>query len=1291
MSETPLSESEVSWEQVEQAATKCPLDEYVESCDDNYYDDAKPTVTEDEDDIDATQEYMSGSYPYDPERDDPLRNKDVPEEQIAKGVVDAFLKMPDAARLLPLEKARIITTKILRVSDVVFSEVLPDHTERMIQAQILNHGLGATISKQITNGIAHFSFVKAVALLHHVCIHPASFDIPAKYTMCVRAVNALSHILINPSIKQQGADLVDVLEKTWDISVLFLGATRTRAQLVGDNYLRVEDINFLHAEHYRREVQRAMESTLNEGRICRKRLAHLTREEMPPFIRPRELLDMIKDMDSGKGYHLECKPDFCKPDIDGQQSPKYHAPGCSGSCEMIAPAKESIPLFDSILSSQRRMPAVRAYSYLEKRRWWVPVTRKTVAVSHLWRDGISGTRDGGMNQCLHHLFSQLAQDRGLDSYWIDCATIPEHPRQRRMMIQQINSTFHIAGFTLCMDVRIAKMKLPGTHQEGSEMTRHYDEKFLLAIITSFWHQRAWTLLEGHKSSEIVFFRESGQHFNLKEALSRVLVDEQTKTPLWIRACLAEFEAYMTDGLTPEAAGTLLATREASREGDAELIWRLLTQPYTTRIASDALNSSPWHFSDTADLAFICSNAERSTLPGLCWMPSQTKATAWARKAYGGYRADIVRTTNVYLRGKWYAKHGKSVDIKDIDFESGISHAASAQHLKWKLESKMFEFLFAQPVFLGDQGRPKACDRVIVLTRPCHSHHSFGQNLLEPLWHWETMVKLQDKRQFKSEDVMTLHVGFDHQAHQAPQRTPIMQPLQSRHACLRRQWFRANWLLHEFGFSMTLIFLLTLFVPVAAAVRDAGTDNSGTLSLSYVRLLPPQNVPKFIYEWAALIPLTVYLANGRSDYELAGEVSLRGRLSVSFIPKLWALGGLANLLRLGEAFFDSANNEGEVLKVFDVQHGSVFRCYNSAAASLVAKTAFGRHNVRSDISESDLIEWIRKNRDDLERDFRVARFGGLPGSKFEEICENRKQYGRRQVLNIIHVIRKQPPGQKSAKRSVRGIFLPENWKGTVAVYVEIILATALTALLYIVGCIGSGSLVFIGGISRFCAHNTVIPRPRQYLWNREKYDKGLMLVAVHENAAVWTLYHGDRGLIDSLLNKPMIGHLRPTQFRRFVYTWFRCAEVLQVIAMTFVAGQKGWDSLMLLILIIAVGGFSKLYRYNMHARNWLHREGFEMVPFQCEFSGRTELMAAVQTLSTEKRPLWMDSIIAPVARREVLLQRLGEVDCDEEMGQQSFDALGETDKVWVMSNFVQAKAACTLIEKSLKEIAIPKSV
>jgi len=42
-------------------------------------------------------------------------------------------------------------------------------------------------------------------------------------------------------------------------------------------------------------------------------------------------------------------------------------------------------------------------------------------------------------------------------------------------------------------------------------------------------------------------------------------------------------------------------------------------------------------------------------------------------------------------------------------------------------------------------------------------------------------------------------------------------------------------------------------------------------------------------------------------------------------------------------------------------------------------------------------------------------------------------------------------------------------------------------------------------------------------------------------------------------------------------------------MTFVAGQKGWDGVVLLLLITMVFAFGLFYGYNRHAARWLKKE------------------------------------------------------------------------------------------------------
>jgi len=340
--------------------------------------------------------------------------------------------------------------------------------------------------------------------------------------------------------------------------------------------------------------------------------------------------------------------------------------------------------------------------------------------------------------------------------------------------------------------------------------------------------------------------------------------------------------------------------------------------------------------------------------------------------------------------------------------------------------------------------------------------------------------------------------------------------------------------------------LALFArTVAAAGASSSSGSSETADLSLF-LHPPENIPQILVEWCSLVPLTIYLAGARTDFDLAGEVSLRGRLSVSVIPKVGAFGAVARVLRQGEVFFDSANAAGETLKVFDVQHGSVFQCYNCAAAAQVAEAAFKGYGGDTAITEDDLVNWITKHRDQLENELMVARFDdGKPGDGehwygFEEQRDSRKIYGRRQVLNVIHIRRAAGSVQEPRSGIARKIYVIPDFirRGKIASYYgELILLVGIVVVLVGAGCPGCAALLLIGAVSRFFVHHTTIGRPPQYLMNRTDYNEGCMLVAVHDNAAVWTLYHGERGLIDALLNKPMVNHRRPSMIDGVVHACF----------------------------------------------------------------------------------------------------------------------------------------------------------
>jgi hypothetical protein len=472
------------------------------------------------------------------------------------------------------------------------------------------------------------------------------------------------------------------------------------------------------------------------------------------------------------------------------------------------------------------------------------------------------------------------------------------------------------------------------------------------------------------------------------------------------------------------------------------------------------------------------------------------------------------------------------------------------------------------------------------------------------------------------------------------------------------------------------------VSTANASNISTTWSTGSVQLDFWLKLPP--IPTPIDQWAALIPLAVYLSNARSDFDLAGEVTLTGRLSVSVIPKLWALGGIVKMLKQADVFFDSASATGDLLKVYDVQWGSVFPCYNSAAALAVAEEVFSHGRTDPNISRGDLNRWILENQDELLRRFTlddvVKSKNGVTsevycGSDLHGLVERKRLFGRRQLLKVITV--NSVGTQPNQKQMLRKLLKSKYWHA-----MELVFVLALAGFLLSLGFLGSGALLVIGALSRFCSQNVRFDHSDLYLRNREVHE-GCMLVSLHENTTSWTLYLGHRGLIDSLLNKPMV---EPGRAHPLILLYLQFAEVLQVLGMTYIAGEGGWDGIVLVLLIFTVWILASVSGKDKHASRWLEEEGFAVSGFSCEFPDRSELLGAVQLLSTEKKTYWMDGIIAPVPRRDVWLKKIGAIDSDSAELEKDCAALCDHDKLWVTATGMQAIAGHRLIQDMLKSLS-----
>ncbi|KAI4194246.1 MAG: hypothetical protein LQ346_003722 [Caloplaca aetnensis] len=196
---------------------------------------------------------------------------------------------------------------------------------------------------------------------------------------------------------------------------------------------------------------------------------------------------------------------------------------------------------------------------------------------------------------------------------------------------------------------------------------------------------------------------------------------------------------------------------------------------------------------------------------------------------------------------------------------------------------------------------------------------------------------------------------------------------------------------------------------------------------------------------------------------------------------------------------------------------------------------------------------------------------------------------------------------------------------------------LSVFFGIFGAFGTAAITLLCALSEIVSQLITIQRPLSYLQNNEEHD-ACMLVAAHANAMEWDLYTGDRAIVDTLLNKPMIVLPEPKKVR-WGARWFRYANIIQLAAMTFVTAQKGWDGVCLVFLIIIHYALSRLFSGDALVSDWLDREHVDVTIKRFEFSGRNRMIGAIQVFSGTKIDRWMDEILVPHPRRDFWLDIL----------------------------------------------------
>ncbi|OAA66148.1 hypothetical protein ISF_03986 [Cordyceps fumosorosea ARSEF 2679] len=391
----------------------------------------------------------------------------------------------------------------------------------------------------------------------------------------------------------------------------------------------------------------------------------------------------------------------------------------------------------------------------------------------------------------------------------------------------------------------------------------------------------------------------------------------------------------------------------------------------------------------------------------------------------------------------------------------------------------------------------------------------------------------------------------------------------------------------------------------------------------------------IFEWVALVPLTIYLAQAGLSHRLVGRTALAGRVVASLFPRLGVLDGIATLLRQGPDYLDRASSVSELHRtVWHVDFGSIFPCANGAASMILTKHAIRtavKIPIRINLREL-LPEYVIK--DDMAAEDEASTFPRETTTNSNNNA-NSKGFSRPQTLYILDCTIDEigkPDGTSKAGRLIQRHLQAAT---EAAVLLSLL---GLCAPMILMGLYGTTMAFLISAAFRVLRLTIQVTRPDGYLQSNEpSQNRACMLAAVHENASTWYLYVGERGVVDWLLNKSLLGRVDASAP---IAALLRALAALQLATMTYVAAQKGWDGVGLLVLVLAAWLLDAVaYSDDRLAKRWLRAEGVGIRAFACEFSGRVPMVGAVLALREGRVTSWMDGILAPATRRDLWLEKL----------------------------------------------------
>jgi len=315
---------------------------------------------------------------------------------------------------------------------------------------------------------------------------------------------------------------------------------------------------------------------------------------------------------------------------------------------------------------------------------------------------------------------------------------------------------------------------------------------------------------------------------------------------------------------------------------------------------------------------------------------------------------------------------------------------------------------------------------------------------------------------------------------------------------------------------------------------------------------------------------------------------------------------------GSEFLERAAAKGNRnTEVWDVNWGSTFPCANGAASTLITALALkgkrlipasaageGRKKTEKERKEFQKVQRKRRrevneNGASLQRkDADAERVIAIPPPAFR----------RFQELHILHFEFDKTETNDSYRKAFNEIVF-----GATIDIISIMLLFLVVIVTGLFGLYGTAAAVLAGIMSKTGCFFLNLPRPVGFMENNMKHAKTVTrLVGIHRNCSKWYLYVGDRGILGWLLNRPMV---EPWEGSPWLACWFHSAHQLQLLAMTFVAVQKGWDGVALTAIMLVAWAFERLPSQDRMARHWIDKFGVVIDAKSFEFTGRFAMIVS----------------------------------------------------------------------------------